>query len=60
VLVRYIVSSGNKHISSALGMLKIQYAPGEISKAEYKKERFNLANRGKQRLDLSAIPRLDI
>lgn len=38
-LVRYIISSGNKHTSSALDTLKMRYAQGEVSKAEYEEKK---------------------
>ena len=41
-LVRYIVSSSNKHTSSALDTLKMRYAHGEISKAEYEEKKKDL------------------
>jgi putative membrane protein len=39
VLVRYVMSSSNKHTTSALDTLKLRYAQGEISKAEYEEKR---------------------
>jgi putative membrane protein len=41
-LVRYVVSSSNKHTSSALDTLKMRYAQGEISKAEYEEKKKGL------------------
>jgi putative membrane protein len=42
MLVRYIAASSNKNTSSALDTLKIRYAQGEISKAEYEEKRKDL------------------
>lgn len=41
-LVRYVVSSSNKHKDSAMEILKIRYAHGEINKAEYEEKKKDL------------------
>lgn len=42
-LVRYISSSSRKQENSALEVLKVRYAHGEINKAEYEEKKKDLS-----------------